>query len=279
MNNINTISNFVKPTEEKNESNNVVVKTDIETIKKEITEELINYGIAFGQINYILAKLLYEKTKNLDVSDTHKVYVYVSDFLGLTVKTIKNLVWVYRKLEKFNLWHNESGIFKLRLFQLVYYILKNCNESDVIIQKLYYEIINDFKLKIWFERASYKEILNWAKERFKTYFRVFKGKGFGFVTCDICNTTLKPEDYNKTWFYVPMCHRCYDYMKEENKEKIHILKNTIAKSLKEKEVDNLKEEVRNLKEQLNKVIEEYDKIRLKKSRKFKKIMDTITSEY
>lgn len=248
---------------------------DLEGLKKEIMAELVKYGTIFGEINYRLAKILYEKTKSLSFTDTHRVYAYVTDYLGISLQTIKNLVHVYKKLEKFNLWHNETGLFKLRLFQLAYYIMKKTSEPDLVLNKAYYEIVNDFKLRVWFEKASYKEVIEWFKERFDTYLRVFRPKATFSAICDICHTNLRPEEFNKTWSYLPICFNCYDLIKEENKEKIHMLKHAISKKLAETEVEELKNMVNNLRTELVQQINKYDKIRLERSRKYKKIMDNI----
>jgi len=248
------------------EENKVI---DLEKIKEKILDELKFYSTNLGELNYRLAKTLYEQTKDLSFTDTHRIYGFVSDFLGISIKTIKILVWIYRKLEKFNLWHYETGLFKLRLFQLAYYISKHTSETDLVLEKAYYEIVNDFKLRVWFESASYKEVIEWFKMRFETYLKVFKPKVTFSAICDICNRELKIEEFNKTWSYLPVCFDCYDLLKEENKDKLAILKNTIVKRLKDSELENYKLELEDTKRLLVKTIEELDKIRLAKSRKYK----------
>jgi len=245
---------------------------DLEKIKQTILEELKFYGTNIGEINYRLAKVLYEQTKNLSFTDTHRIYGFVSDYLGVSVKSIKNLVWIYGKLQKFNLWHYETGLFKLRLFQLANYISKTTSEIDLVLEKAYYEIVNDFKLRVWFESASYKEIIEWFKMRFETYLKVFKPKVTFSAICDICNRELKIEEFNKTWSYLPICFSCYDLLKEENKEKIAILKNVIKKALNDSRIESLSRELEETKRELIKRIEELDKIRLAKSRKYKKFV-------
>lgn len=279
MTNNNFISKYINlhdaTTEQLNSPPRETIQQNLEIIKEEIKVELERYGTIFGEINYKLAKVIYEKTKNLNLSDTHKIYSFVCDYLGISIKTIKNLVWIYKKLEKFSLWHNEPGLFKLRLFQLAYYIMKHTSEIDLVLNKVYYDVVNDFKLRVWFGNASYKEILNWFKEKYETYLKVFKPKTSFIATCDICGSHLRHEDYNKTWGYLPVCFSCYELLKEENKEKIHILRHTIAKALKDNRITQLENEVNELKKQLLEKIEEYDKIRLQKSRKYRKIKQNI----
>jgi hypothetical protein len=248
---------------------------DLEKIKENLINELKFYGTALGEINYRLAKVLYENTKDLGFTDTARVYAFVSDYLGLSIKTLKNLVWIYKKLEKFNLWHRETGLFKLRLFQLTYYIIKHTSEIDLVLDKAYYEIVNDFKLKVWFESSSYKEILEWFKLRYETYLRIFKPKVTFTATCDICQRELKPEEFNKSWAYLPICFTCYDMLKEENRDKLAILKHTIAKKLKDSELENYKQELEDTKRLLVSTIDELDKIRLAKSKKYKKIISKL----
>lgn len=256
-------------------SSGETAKIDIDSIKEKIKEELVFYGNIIGQTNYRLAKVLYENTKDLDYINTHRVYSFVVDYLGISLKTIKQLVWIYKKLEKYRLWHNHTGLFKFRLFQLVYYISKHTNEPDLLIDKVYRDIVNNHNLKIWFENANWTEILNWFKEVYKTYLRVFRPKATGFYICDICNTQLNFEDYKKNWDNIPICFNCYDYIKTENKEKLAILKHTIAKKLSETNIEELKRELEETKTQLVKTIEELDKLRLAKSKRYKKIIAKI----
>jgi len=248
---------------------------DLDKIKEKLLYELKFYGTNFGEINYRLAKVLYEQTKDLGFTDTHRIYSFVSDYLGISLHTIKNLVRIYKKLEKFTLWHKETGLFKLRLFQLAYYIDKNTSETDLVLNKAYTEMINDFKLRVWFENSSYRDILNWFKEKYKTYLKVFKPKVTFTAVCDICHRELKPEEFNKSWAYLPICFTCYDMLKEENKDKIAILKHTIAKKLSETNIEDLKRELAETKAQLIKTIDELDNIRLAKSKKYKKIIAKI----
>jgi hypothetical protein len=248
---------------------------NLEEIKERIKEELVFYGNVLGQANYKLAKVIYEKTKDLSYTDTHRIYGFISDYLGISVRTIINLVKIYRKLEKYQLWHNETGLFKFRLFQLAYYIDKNTSEPSILTEKVYYDIINNPNLRIWFESASWKDILSWFKEVYKTYLRVFRPKQTINYTCDICGIELKLEDYKKTWDNLPICFNCYDRLKEENKEKIAILKNKIAKLWKESKIRSLQTELEKTKLELLKTIEEFDKLRLSKSRKYKKILAKI----
>jgi hypothetical protein len=256
-------------------SNLEINTPNLEIIKQKLMSELRFYGTNLGEINYRLAKILYENTKDLGFTDTSRIYGFVSDFLGISIKTIKNLVKIYKKLEKFTLWHNETGLFKLRLFQLAYYIDKNTSEVNLVLEKAYYDIVNDFKLRVWFENSSYKDILVWFKERFKTYLRIFKPKVTFTAICDICHRELKPEDYKKDWDFLPICFSCYDMLREENKDKLAILKHTIAKKLSETNIEDLKRELEDTKRILISTIDDLDKIRLAKSRKWKKIIAKI----
>jgi hypothetical protein len=254
------------------ETNLEINANNLEIIKQKLMNELRFYGTNLGEMNYRLAKVLYENTKDLGFTDTSRIYGFVSDFLGISIKTLKNLVWIYKKLEKFTLWHNETGLFKLRLFQLAHYISRTTSEVNLVLEKAYYDIMNDFKLRVWFSNASYKDILEWFKERFKTYLRIFKPKVTFTAICDICQRELKPEDYKKDWDFLPICFTCYDMLREENRDKIAILKHTIAKKLSETNIEDLKRELEETKAQLIKTIDELDNIRLAKSRKWKKII-------
>lgn len=261
--------------EELNSPPRGTVDVDIEKIKNDIMKELVEYATTLGERNYILAKVIHEKTKNLTIADTHKIYTFICEFLGISIKTIKNLVWVYKRLEKYTVWHNESGLFKLRLFQLAYYVSKHCSDVEVVFDKLYLDMINDIKLRVWFGKAGFKEILTWFKEKYGTYIKTFAKDNTYIASCDICGTNLTYEEYNKTWGYLPVCFTCYEYLKQENKQKIHMLKNTIAKKLKEAKVYELQNTINQLKKQLLERIEEFDKLRLQKSKKYKKLQEKI----
>jgi hypothetical protein len=248
---------------------------DINAICENIKRELIFYGTNYGELNYRLAKAIYEKTKDLTYTDTHRVYGFIQDFLGMKISTIKNLVKIYSKLAKFNLWHNETGLFKLRLFQIAYYIDKNTTESDRVLEQLYYDIMNNFNLRNWFSNATFKEILDWFKTRFETYLRKFRKIGLGIPTCDICNRELKNEEFRKNWDYLPICFTCYDFLKEENKDKLAILRNKIKKMWKDTKIQELETKLNETKQKLMETIQEYDNLRLRVSKRYKKIMAKI----
>jgi hypothetical protein len=248
------------------------IKVDINQICESIKKELIFYANNFGEINYRLAKAIYEKTKDLDYTDTHRVYAFISDFLGMSIRTITNLVKIYKKLTKFTLWHSSTGLFKLRLFQMAYYIDKNTTESDKVIEQMYYEIVNNYNLRTWFESTTYKEVLAWFKTRFETYLRKFRKTNLAIPTCDICGRELKIEEYKKIWDYLPICFSCYDFLKEENKEKLAILRNKIRKTLKDTRIEELERELEETKQKLLETIQEFDNLRLKVSKKYKKII-------
>jgi hypothetical protein len=135
--------------------------------------------------------------------------------------------------------------------------------------------MNDFKLRTWFGSASYKDILEWFKERYKTYLKVFKPKVTFIAVCDVCQRELKYENYKKEWDFLPICFDCYDMLKEQNKEKLAILKHTIAKKLSETSIEDLNRELADTKRLLVSIIEELDKTRLAKSKKYKKIIAKI----
>jgi len=244
----------------------------IDNIKKEILTEMEFYGASFGEITYRLAKALYEKTKNLSISETHSIYEYVSDYLGMSIKTIKTMVWLYGKLAKYNVWHTGTNLFKFRLFQLAYYISKKVSDFDLVFQKVYAEIISNFKMLVWVEKASYKELIEWVKTRFETHFKVYSNKGQLYVNCDLCNVELKAEDKGKRWDYVPLHFTCYEMLKENSKDKIAILRNKIIKEWKTDKIRELEQKLTDAENKLSQVTEELDRIKSKRKRKLKQLV-------
>jgi hypothetical protein len=258
------------------QTNETVNKFEIlENIKKEVLIEAEYYGSGFGDITYRLAKALYEKTKNLGLADTHYIYEAVADYLGMSIKTIKQMVWIYGKLDKYGYWHNGTALMKFRLFQIAYYLSKHTTEFEEVLKKVYSEIAGNFKMSLWFEKASYKEIIEWLKMRFETYLKVFKkGKSF-YHYCEVCNGELKDEDKGKKWDFIPIHFSCLEMLKENEKEKIAVLRNTIAKNWREEKIKVLEEENQKLKKQLLETVNELNELKARRKKKLKKIVETI----
>jgi len=231
--------------------------------------------ISQGQSYYDLGKYLSEALEGLSDLDKNKIYAYTSDQIGISVGTLKNIVWLYKKLSRYLLWHTETNLFKMRLFQLAYYIWKKTSEFDVVFNMAYKEIVSNDKMKAWLIETSYKDLIEWAKVRFDTYFKAFK-KGFGSVVrCEICNGDLRPEDKGKTWNYIAIHHNCFEMLLENNQDKVRFLKAIVRRVKRNKLIRDGLEEIQKLKQELLEKIQQYDAIRLAKSKRYKLILEKI----
>jgi hypothetical protein len=233
--------------------------------------------VSQGQSYYDLGKALNEALQGLTDLEKSQVYTYLVDYIGISTKTLKNIVYLYRKLANYTFWHTHTSLFKMRLFQLAYYIWKRTSDFDLVFRKAYEEIVSNEKIQAWLLEASYKDIINWAKERFETYFKAFGPRSSYIVKCDVCGGDLKQEDKGKSWDFVPVHFACYEMLKENDPNKIKFLKGYSRRVRYNKDIQKELEDIERLKQELVKKIEEYDKLRLAKSRRYKAIVQQINS--
>jgi len=231
--------------------------------------------ISQGQSYYDLGKALVEATEGLDDLQKSRIYKAVGDYLGMSVRTIKNIAYLHKKLSKYILYHTGTNMLRMRLFQIAYYLSKRVSELDKVLDVLYNDITTSNNLRAWLISASYNEIINWAKERFESYIKFYKKGGLVIMKCDVCGGDLHIDDKGKLWDIVAVHFGCYDALKENSNDKIQALRKEIRRVVKEAKIRKLVSENEMLKKRIDELIKELDAIRLKKSRKMKNIQKNI----
>lgn len=231
-----------------------------EQIREELEMEIDHFMHVMGNAHYRIAKFLYEKTRNMNDREKARTYRWIAERTGLSVGTIKNLTYVYRKLCSFLNFHMLKGFTKWKFFQLTYYMSKRTNQTEHVMKDIYKRIMTERSMLEWFENADYKAILNWAKEEYKEYFKYFPKVQVVF-TCECCHAQLPYETRGETWDLIPMHYDCLEVLKETNPSKVGKLLKQHRETVHEDEYKLLKAELSEIHDRLELAVKEIANLR------------------
>ncbi len=243
---------------------------DINSILNNLTEEMKKPITQLGEAIYNITAVLTKYLNNFENNDGSKeiIYKHVSELTGFSTKTLKNLVWLNRKLSNFETWESQSNIFKLKMFILGNYIVRVTSESSKVLEEVYKEAC---EMKEWFENSKISEIKSWFKTVFHDYIKTFPYHIQ--IYCVICERELKEEKRGEVWDFYPICNVCWTSVVNEswvkdNKEllldKIGIVRNKIAKIYKEELIQQLRKENEELREKCLGLLNLIQKLKSKK---------------
>lgn len=234
---------------------------NVNEILNKITEEIKTPISLLGEALYKIAVVLTNYLDNFEDNSGEKeiIYKHVSDLTGLSRKTLKNLVWLHRKLKKYDSWDSQSNVFKLKMFLVSYYIVRATTEAEKVVQEVYESACI---MKDWFENAKITEIKSWIKSVHYQYFRTFPA--IREVHCAICDKELREEERGDKWDFYPVCRICWDNVIKESwvkngeqlaLDKIAMIRNKIAKIFREEKIASLIKENEELKQKCLELIE------------------------
>jgi len=251
-------------------------KMTFSDIQDEVELEVREIMHGIGHLHYRLAKFLYEKSELLDDRERAKMYRWISEYTGFSVKTLKNIVYVYRKLCKFISFYALKGFTKWKLFQIAYYMSKKTDRMEDVMRDIYKRIMTDRNMLQWFEYANYKDIVKWVKEDYKEYIKYYP-KTQVIFTCACCNAQLPHETRGETWDLIPVHYDCFDILKDSNPSKVGKLLKNHREVVQSEEYRVMKAQIAELQEIKERLVEELIVLR-RNYEKLKKEYDRLKRE-
>ena len=251
-------------------------KLTFSDIQAEVELEVREIMHGIGHLHYRLAKFLHEKSELLNDREKARMYRWVSEYTGFSVKTLKNLVYVYRKLCKFISFYSLKGFTKWKLFQIAYYMSKKTDKVEDVMRDIYKRIMTDRSMLEWFEYTPYKEIVKWAKEDYKEYIKYYP-KTQVIFTCECCHAQLPHETRGETWDLIPVHFDCWEILKDTNPSKVGKLMKNHREVVQSEEYRVMKAEIEALKEEKERLVNELIALR-RNYEKLKKENDRLKRE-